>query len=128
LPRPTRDPGAVIPGALIFAVALTAVQLFMHFYLPRSIDNASQTMGSLGVTIASLGYLFLIGRLMAASVVVNAVVWDHFGSISDVVFRLPGLRVLPRRFPKLQAFFDLERPEPAEPEAAVPGPETAEPT
>lgn len=115
LPRETRDPGSVLPGAVLFGVALTAVQWFMHFYLPRSIDNASETMGSLGVTIASLGYLFIIGRLMAASVVVNAVVFERFGSISPLVFRLPGVQVLPRRFPKLVAFFDLPRDEPADP-------------
>jgi hypothetical protein len=122
LPRETRDPGSVLPGAVLFGIALTAVQWFMHFYLPRSIDNASETMGSLGVTIASLSYLFIIGRLMAGSVVVNAVVFERFGSISPIVFRLPGVQVLPRRFPKLVAFFDLptDGPTSSAPDGAPP--------
>jgi hypothetical protein len=112
LPRPTRDPGSMLPGAAIFAVALTLVQWFMHYYLPYKIESASETMGSLGVTVASLGYLFAVGRLMAGCVVVNAVLWEHFGSISDLVFKLPWLNRVPVRFPKVAAFFDLDHEPP----------------
>jgi hypothetical protein len=108
LPRPTRDPGAMLPGAAVFAVTLTLVQWFMHFYLPFRIEASSQTMGSLSVTVASLGYLFVIGRLMAGTVVLNAVVYEQFGSISTFVFGLPVAERLPRRFPKVATFFDLD--------------------
>jgi hypothetical protein len=108
LPKPTRDPGAMLPGAATFGILLTLVQWFMHYYLPVKVANASETMGSLGVTVASLGYLFLVGRLMAGCIVLNAVIWERFGSISEVVFRLPWLRRLPERFPKVARFFDLE--------------------
>jgi membrane protein len=114
LPRPTRDPGAMLPGAALFAVVLTLVQWFMHFYLPFRIEASSQTMGSLSVTVASLGYLFVIGRLMAGTVVLNAVVFEQFGSISSVVFGLPVIERIPRRFPKVATFFDLHlEPAPA---------------
>jgi uncharacterized BrkB/YihY/UPF0761 family membrane protein len=108
LPRPTRDPGALLPGAAVFAVAMTLVQWFMHYYLPYKIESASQTMGSLSVTVASLGYLFVIGRVMAGTVVLNAVVFEEFGSLSRFVFDLPGVRRLPVRYPKLSTFFDLD--------------------
>jgi hypothetical protein len=108
LPRATRDPGALLPGAAMFGVAMTAVQWFMHFYLPRKIASSSEVMGSMGVTVASLGYLFIIGRLMAFSVVLNAVIWEQIGSISRFTFGLPVLRRIPERFPKLNAFFDLD--------------------
>jgi hypothetical protein len=108
LPRATRDPGSLLPGAALFGVAMTAVQWFMHFYLPRAIANSSEVMGSIGVTVASLGYLFVIGRLMAFSVVLNAVIWEEVGSISRFVFTLPVVRRLPERFPKLNRFFDLD--------------------
>ena len=109
LPRRTRDPGAMIPGAVIFGVVITAVQWFMHFYLPRRIANASEVMGSIGFSVATLGYLFVIGRVMAGSIVVNAVVWERFGTISELVFSLPLIRRLPDRFPRIATFFDLER-------------------
>lgn len=108
LPRSTRDPGAAIPGAATFGVVITVLQWFMHFYLPHKIANASQVMGSLGVTFATLGYLFLIGRLMAASLILNAVLFERLGSISELFFDLPVVRRVPARFPKVREFFDLD--------------------
>ena len=108
LPRPTRDPGAMLPGAAVFAVIMTLVQWFMHYYLPYKIQSASETMGSLSVTVASLGYLFVVGRVMAGTVVLNAVVFERFGSISQFVFELPLIERIPARFPKVATFFDLD--------------------
>ena len=116
LPRATRDPGAAIPGAVTFGVAMTAVQWFMHFYLPHQIASASEVMGSIGLTVASLGYLFVVGRLMAGTLVLNAVLFERLGSISELVFDLPLVRRIPARFPKVRAFFDLgPRDEPPSP-------------
>ena len=64
-------------------------------------------MGSLGVTFATLGYLFLVGRIMAGTLVLNAVLFEQLGSISELVFELPLIRRIPARFPKVAAFFDL---------------------
>ena len=109
LPRRTADPGALLPGAVLVGASLTALQWFMQFYLPGKISRASEVVGGLGVAVATLGYAFLVGRIMAASFIVNAVVWERFGSISGVVFSLPGLRRLPARFHSVARFFDLER-------------------
>ena len=38
---------------------------------------------------------------------VNAVVYERFGSISQFVFSLPVLRVLPRRWEWFRRFFQL---------------------
>lgn len=108
LPRPTRDPAALLPGAALFGVVLTAVQWFMHYYLPYKIANASETMGSLGVTVASLSYLFIVGRLMAGTVVLNAIIYEQFGSIAEFVFGLPWIERIPTKFPKVATFFDLD--------------------
>ena len=107
LPRATRDPGAALPGAVLFGIVVTGVQWFMHYYLPHKIASASEVMGSLGVTFATLGYLFLVGRLMAGSLVLNAVLFEQLGSISELVFDLPVIRRIPARFPKVRTFFDL---------------------
>ena len=110
LPRATRDPGAAIPGAVTFGLVMTAVQWFMHFYLPHQIANASEVMGSIGLTVASLGYLFIIGRTMAGTLVLNAVLFERLGSLSELVFALPLVRRIPARFPKVREFFDLDPP------------------
>ena len=107
LPRGTTDPGAVLPGAALMGLGFAILQWFMQIYLPAKIARTTDTMGSLAATVATLGYFFFIGRLMSASFVVNAVVFQRWGSISRVVFALPGLRKLPERSPKLERFFDL---------------------
>jgi uncharacterized BrkB/YihY/UPF0761 family membrane protein len=108
LPRSTPDPGAVIPGALVFGVCYSALQWFMQFYLPNKIARTSDTFGQLAVTVATLGNFFFVGRIMSGSFVVSAVVFERYGSISHVVFGLPVVRILPRKFPKLRAYFALD--------------------
>jgi len=110
LPRRTVDPGALLPGAVVVGAAMTALQWFMQFYLPGRISRASELVGGLGLAVATLGYAFLVGRVMAASFIVDAIVWERLGSISGLVFSLPGLRRLPARLPSIARFFDLERP------------------
>jgi hypothetical protein len=58
--------------------------------------------------------MFLIGRLMASSLILNATIWERLGSISTLVFSLPVLRRIPMRFPSVERFFDLDRSAPAD--------------
>ncbi len=109
LPRATSDPGALLPGAAVIGLTMAVLQWLMQFYLPEKIARSSEVMGSLGFTVATLGYMFLIGRLMASSLILNAVVWDRFGSLSAPVFSLPYLRRIPERSPRVARFFDLDR-------------------
>jgi uncharacterized BrkB/YihY/UPF0761 family membrane protein len=109
LPRATSDPGALLPGAALTGLTLTGLQWVMQYYLPGRIERASDLTGSLGVTLAALGYLFLIGRVMASSLILNAVVWERLGSITGLVFGLPVLRRIPERSPRFARFFDLDR-------------------
>jgi uncharacterized BrkB/YihY/UPF0761 family membrane protein len=108
LPRATPDPGSVLPGAALVGLTVTALQWFGQFYLPERIGSKSQVLGGLGVTVVALGWLFILARVMAASLVLNAVVYERLGSISELVFGLPVVRRIPRRYPKVARFFDLE--------------------
>jgi hypothetical protein len=110
LPRTTKDPGSLLPGAALFGVTMAVLQWFMQLYLPNKISRSSSTMGSIGFAVAVLGYLFFIGRIMAASFIVDAVMFEKLGSVSEVVFSLPVLRAIPRRSPKVRHFFDLPEP------------------
>ena len=122
--RPT-PAGALLPGAILTGLTLTGVQRAMQYYLPGRIERASDLTGSMGVTVAALGYLFLVGRIMAASLILSAVVWERLGTITGVVFGLPVLRRLSARSPRLTHFFDLTLPpgrtRPSDPPVAGPG-------
>ena len=110
LPRRTPDPGALLPGAAVLGITLTALQWFMQFYLPHELAQTSKVAGQLATSMVALGYLFLIGRLMAVSFVVDAVLFEEVGSLSRFVFGLPVIRAIPRRYPIVARFFDLDSP------------------
>ena len=110
LPRRTPDPGALLPGAAALGVALTALQWFMQFYLPHELAQASKLAGQLATSMVALGYLFLVGRLMAVSFIIDAVVFERVGSLSRFLFSLPLIRAVPRRYPVVARFFDLDAP------------------
>ncbi len=112
LPRRTSDPGALLPGAVFVGGSLAALQWFMQYYLPSKLATTTALAGSVGASVAALGYMFLIGRVMASSLILDAVVFDRLGSISEVVFALPVLNRIPRRFPWVARYFDLDRDEP----------------
>jgi uncharacterized BrkB/YihY/UPF0761 family membrane protein len=108
LPRGTSDPSAALPGAVLVALVLTGLQAFTQFFLPDQISSSSALYGSLGVLLTILGWFFVIGRVIALSFAVNAVVYERVGSLSTFVFDLPGLRAIPRRFPAVARFFELD--------------------
>jgi uncharacterized BrkB/YihY/UPF0761 family membrane protein len=108
LPRATSDPTALLPGAVLVATTATVLQWGMQFYLPDRVSQASELYGSLGLTLATLGVFFLFGRVLVAAMVLDAVVWERFGSIATFVFGLPGLRALPRRAPRVARYFGLD--------------------
>ncbi|MGZ5397188.1 MAG: hypothetical protein ACXWEI_17625 [Mycobacterium sp.] len=107
LPRKVSDPGALLPGAALMGVCFTVLQWFMQFYLPNRIERTTDTFGELAVTVATLGNFFFIGRLMASTFVTTAVVYERWGSLSQLVFELPGLRRVAGRSPQLRRYFSL---------------------
>ena len=117
LPRSTRDPGAVLPGSALAGVTLAGLQAVTQLYMPGRISHASQLYGSIGVAVVTLGWFFIVGRMAVFSMTLNAVMYERIGSISVFVFRLPVLRILPKRSPRFAHFFGLDGDPPtADPE------------
>jgi len=108
LPRGVVDPGALLPGALLVGVVQGSIQGILAAYSEGRVERTVDTYGDLAVTLAVLGNLFILGRLMTASFVFVAVTYENFGSLSQMLFDLPLVRRLPRRYPKLAEFFSLD--------------------
>jgi uncharacterized BrkB/YihY/UPF0761 family membrane protein len=107
LPRATEDPGALLPGCMLLALALTVMHAVSELYLPDRIDHASRLYGVFGATVVTLGWFFILGRVVIISMELNAAIYDRYGSVSQVAFSLPVLRTLARRSPRVRRFFDL---------------------
>jgi uncharacterized BrkB/YihY/UPF0761 family membrane protein len=108
LPRATRDPGALLPGGVLVGATFAAMQAVGQLYLPSRLSRASEVYGAVGATLVTLGWFFIAGRVMVLSLALNAVIHERFGSISQVVFALPVVRILPRRSAWIRRFFDIE--------------------
>jgi len=107
LPRATEDPGALLPGCLLIALTLTVMHAVSELYLPDRLDHASQLYGTFGATVVTLGWFFILGRAIIIAMELNAAIYDRYGSISQVLFSLPVLRILARRSARIRRFFDL---------------------
>ncbi len=108
LPRATDDPGALLPGSLLVAVTITVMHAVSEFYLPERLGRASQLYGAIGTTIVTLGWFFILGRGIVLAMELNAAIYERYGSISQVVFSLPFLRILARKSARVRRFFELQ--------------------
>jgi uncharacterized BrkB/YihY/UPF0761 family membrane protein len=68
---------ALLPGAVVFGVLVWSFHLLSVFYFSRKISNASETYGAIGSAIGIIVALYLFGRAMSASAVVNATLWER---------------------------------------------------
>ena len=87
LPRRSREWFWLLPGAAVGALGQLLMQILGTYYLTRLLSNASETYGAIGITVAALSYLYLIGALVVLSLAVNAVVWARFEDDPPGLFR-----------------------------------------
>ena len=106
--RGTSDLSAVLPGAVLFSVTLAGMEAVTQLYLPGRFDHASALYGSIGVTVVTLGWFFILGRILVLSMTINAVVYERIGSVSIFIFGLPLVRNLPRRWPWVADLIGLD--------------------
>jgi uncharacterized BrkB/YihY/UPF0761 family membrane protein len=65
----------VLPGALFVAVGFEAMRVFTVTYVSWSFEHKSETYGAIGGSLTLLLWAYVLGRIIAASVVLNAAYW-----------------------------------------------------
>jgi uncharacterized BrkB/YihY/UPF0761 family membrane protein len=77
LPHRESHWAALIPGALVFGLGIELIQVGIVYFLTPYALAKQGTYGALGVAAALLVALFLVSRLIVASAVVNATLWER---------------------------------------------------
>ena len=66
-----------VPGAVLLAVGVQLLHLFVVLYLAPKIGRSSQLYGSLGAATVILLWLYLMARLVVAAAFLNAALWER---------------------------------------------------
>jgi uncharacterized BrkB/YihY/UPF0761 family membrane protein len=77
LPHGGTDWTALIPGALVFGIGIEVLHVVVAYFITPYAIAKQGTYGALGAAAALLFGLFLISRLIVASAVVNATLWER---------------------------------------------------
>jgi membrane protein len=82
---------ALLPGALLGAVGFEVLKAVGGIYVPQAVSRSSALYGSIGVVFALLAWLFLFGRLLVYSAVLNVVRWESAHGTDTVEVSVPSL-------------------------------------
>jgi uncharacterized BrkB/YihY/UPF0761 family membrane protein len=77
LPRqPTRWPD-LVPGAAFLALGVLVLQIVTVYWIAHQVETKTDTYGAIGTALALLLWSYLLGRLVIASAVINASLWQR---------------------------------------------------
>jgi uncharacterized BrkB/YihY/UPF0761 family membrane protein len=68
---------ALVPGAILVAIGLELISGLGSYFIATRVSSSQSAYGVLGVAAGLLFGLFLISRLVVASAVINATVWER---------------------------------------------------
>jgi uncharacterized BrkB/YihY/UPF0761 family membrane protein len=66
---------ALVPGAVLAALAMQVIHVFAAFYIAAKLERASALYGGLGLAATLLFILYVVGRVVVSSAVLNAELW-----------------------------------------------------
>jgi uncharacterized BrkB/YihY/UPF0761 family membrane protein len=77
LPRqPTRWPD-LIPGSIVLTLGVLGLHLLTVYWIAHQVESKTDTYGAIGAALAILLWAYFLGRLITASAVVNASLWQR---------------------------------------------------
>jgi uncharacterized BrkB/YihY/UPF0761 family membrane protein len=84
LPHPPGPPRALFPGALLMAVGADVLDLLTVYWIGNLVARKTNTYGAVGIAVAVLLWVYILGRIMVASAGLNAALWDRRQSRRDL--------------------------------------------
>jgi len=77
LPHAPVPASALIPGALLMAVGADVLQLLTTYWIGNLVARKTSTYGAVGVALAVLLWVYILGRIMVASAGLNVALWSR---------------------------------------------------
>jgi membrane protein len=74
--QPTRWPD-LIPGAIVLTIGVLGLHLVTVYWIAHQVESKTDTYGAIGAALAILLWAYFLGRLITASAVVNASLWQR---------------------------------------------------
>lgn len=74
----------LLPGAVLVGFSLTVMHAVSRVYIPRRLEQASQLYGTLGVAAVILTWLLVLGLIIVAGALTNAVWHDRQRPADDL--------------------------------------------
>jgi uncharacterized BrkB/YihY/UPF0761 family membrane protein len=75
LPKADAPWTALLPGAVLFGVAMRVLGLAAATYFAYRLDHSGDLYGALGIAIVMMLYLFLVARVFVAAQFLNATLY-----------------------------------------------------
>jgi uncharacterized BrkB/YihY/UPF0761 family membrane protein len=75
LPHAAAPARALIPGALLMAVGADVLQLLTTYWIGHLVARKTSTYGAVGIALAVLLWVYILGRIMVGSAGLNAALW-----------------------------------------------------
>jgi uncharacterized BrkB/YihY/UPF0761 family membrane protein len=77
LPHRASSPRELLPGALLVAVGVQAVNVAVLFYFAPRLGRSEETYGAFGAAATMLVWLYVLSRLVTGAAFLNAILWEH---------------------------------------------------
>jgi membrane protein len=75
----------LMPGALLYGVAIFAMRPFWVIYLPTALENSNERYGAIGIAFVYLTYLYAIAFALLGCAVIGYVIATDEGSLGKLV-------------------------------------------
>jgi uncharacterized BrkB/YihY/UPF0761 family membrane protein len=75
LPHAPAPASALIPGALLMAIGANVLELLTTYWIGNLVARKTSTYGAVGIALAVLLWVYILGRIMVGSAGLNAALW-----------------------------------------------------
>jgi uncharacterized BrkB/YihY/UPF0761 family membrane protein len=85
LPHPDLEPTALVPGAVLIAIGIEIMRLLTTYWIGYLVARKSHAYGAVGIALAVLLWVYILGRFIVGSVGLNATLWHRHQPPDDTV-------------------------------------------